>query len=191
MATLSNNQLVTTLCKACIGVGVARGIAEDISQALAKLGDNELNKAIEELNLALKAYDPNDKDLAKPQMIDRGYMFPEARLLHHGPSIVEWANAVGDGNEVILVSIFDCPCCLEALVKFAEQPGQLLRTKAGLELDFSIDRLEYMPPGGFYVSRVELMQAEWDEILEYSRNTMVPSDASSQADAGAGDSDND
>ncbi|MEM9734270.1 MAG: DUF3726 domain-containing protein [Pseudomonadota bacterium] len=189
MPEVSHNQLITVLTKSCLGAGVVRGVAEDVAGALAQLDGNELKTCITELCDALSRFDHKSAVLVTPERHGNTSIISKASLLHHGPSLVELATILSDDGKTLLIEQMDCPNCLQALAKAASINGKIKETPSGAVFTFqnAEDKTAALPKP----ARAHVDRALWAKLLHYAHATMVPSDAASQADAGAGDGYND
>ncbi|MEL7273633.1 MAG: DUF3726 domain-containing protein [Pseudomonadota bacterium] len=194
MPEVSHNQLAVTLTKACVGAGVARGVAEDVAQALAALTNQEREAALTEL---CKALDSFDNYGSQPTTLRRDgdrdiTTISQGNLLHNGPGLVELAIVLADDGGALLVQQIDYPHCFKALVA-AKGGGRMEETSSGTVLTFKEERTDLIAPtpARGQANRAQVDRALWARLLHHAHATMVPSDAASQADAGAGDGDND
>lgn len=189
MPKVSHNQLKTVLTKACLGAGVMRGVAEDIAGALVKLNGDELKTCIKELCDALDRFDKETPISAEPEQRGNTVTVSKANLLHHGPSLVELATILSDHGKTLLIEQMDCPNCLQALAKASSVNGKIEKTPSGAVFTFQSAKEDTAPEPR--PTRAHVDRALWARLLNHAHATMVPSDAASQADAGAGNNDND
>lgn len=186
MPDVSQNQLITTTAKACIGAGVARGVAEDMGFAIAALPADVLDTFIPELCAALQSF----RAASDPNMVPRkrgaDFVFEKATVLNHGPGLVDMAMIIA-GDGAVVVERVDHPILLKALVDNAALQGSVSNQQDGTHITFQPNAR--LAPAT--QSRAHMERGAWAELLSYAHATMVPNDAASQADAGAGASDND
>lgn len=199
---LSANQLKLTILKACIGVGVARGVAEDVADAclvLLSQGHDPLRSmisCIKKHHVLRECRSPN-----RCLEMELG----NSIVLTHGPSILDLAQA---GSTV------SCTIdCLILLLGLAEARFHChgtrfeLRRNGGKWFDVAemlanIDHVQQdvritlrlrefiRPEPPVMKGLVRPSNQDWKEIEQLARSILVPADRSSRADAGAGVNDN-
>lgn len=193
---VSSNELKTTVYKACVGQGVLRGIAQDISNALvapqrADMGnegiDPALAPAIGRLIDLLNAFDGGARDTIAPSMADEAVELAAANILDHGPSLVDLAVAFC-GRGPIRISVLDDRTWLERLLDCRGVNYSLNETGGSLELvAHGVEpETKTAPSGGFEVDEIQ-----WAQLVAFANKTLVLSSDLTRADAGAGLNDND
>ncbi len=200
---LSSNQIRTTALKACLGAGVARGVAEDIADCcvcLLQVGIDPIGELVD----LLHEFDA-EKQVTHWVVNGDQYEADAISVLIDGPSAVDIAQA---GKTVV--------CSTSGMVLLF---GLLIERSAVFEINFAIDGLQL---NGIScktlvrdidresVNKMHLSSVDGGESVRFdlgnqilpSRETwtglctladaiLVPADAASRADAGAGNTDND
>ncbi|MGI9366483.1 MAG: hypothetical protein ACR2O8_14970 [Rhizobiaceae bacterium] len=192
------------MLKACVGAGVARGISEDVADAvlaLLLLGHDPLD----ELLMCLETFSP-----AKPPNGDRSesgqIRFQQVSLLNHGPSMIDLAQA---GNIVSFPN--EQPVLIAGL-------AQARAMSNGRGFEIATGNSEWVTPERFLAERPAVFQGaelslrqtgeqniprltrcnapqpnpdHWAKLQCFANLILVPADSTNRADAGAGLTDND
>ncbi len=197
---ISGNEYRTTVFKACRGVGVMYGVAEDVADACLFWASVSLEVPARTIGDALAAYEASKRPMEWSH--DGEWVICQnASVLCDGPSVLD---LVETGQRVRMVC--DWP---ELLLLLARHRSW--RLAGGVEI--SLDGIEWadalkatvMPDtgvlwlrpgqGGSSASvlsnRVTIDPHEWSRIKIFADKILVPADPANRQDAGAGLTDND
>ncbi len=192
--TVSANEFAVTVRKACIGIGVARGVADDIASGAVAAASRGL-LILPSLLDALDAFTPRP---ATWQRAGNNWLAHRATALNDAPSIVDLATT---GSAVSINSI-DQPvlllgCALAANDTYSIQIGAAhWRDCSSISVQPNgpcAIRLRLTETGKPLTQPAALtvLQKDWQALEAYARLLLVPADAVTRGDAGAGTNDND
>lgn len=197
---VSANQWRTSILKACIGAGVARGVAEDLADAglaLLALQYDPLPSVLACLNNH-QSHTPAISWPNEPDEVELGQL----QVLQHGPSVIDLAQ-----SGVTTSCQIDAPDLLLGL-------AQARLHSHGVVLSCSLDRVSWhtpatalqqittAPPFGPISLRLartdqpcamdmtnlpQPSRSNWRELQDLTAEILVPADATSREDAGVGD----
>ena len=200
VARISQNQLRMTVLKACVGTGVARGNSEDMADAvlfLAQMGANSFQSLIE----CLTQFDA-DLSPRSPAVNYDEVSGETLSVLQYGPSLIDLVQVGKPFDGTV-----DCPILLAGLAAYRGHEQELsflwndrqvsetlihevasLKSTGRIRLTCAT-QLEQSPSG--IVDFRQPQEAEWTKLCRFADAILVPADAASRADAGAGNTDND
>ena len=200
---LSANQLRNTALKACVGAGVARGVAEDIADGcvcLSQMGVEPIGQLCE----VLSDYE-QDMSVSSWEIIDQTATATNLRVLVDGPSAIDLAQV---GIKATFVT--DCPLLILGLmvsrmkmnpVRFHVNGMDVISDEVFLDCLNTIEssgctiELTCLPSNSIPLFRaLKLTQPSddtWMRLQKYADKILVSADEASRSDAGAGDTDND
>ncbi len=192
--TVSANEFTVTIRKACIGAGVARGVADDIaSGALAAASQGFV--LLPPLLDALDAYDAQTADWAETAS---GWTTDKATALNDAPSIVDFAT----NGQAVSVGTFDQPVLLLACALAVPEAFAIAIGTSGW-LDCADVSAQPNGPCAICLrpaksdksllrpTALTVMQSDWLALESYAKNLLVPANDTTRGDAGAGNNDND
>ena len=185
---VSGNELSVTVTKACIGAGVARGVAEDIGKAVLELplvGEDALGGLLMPLDEQSAAAEP----AVLWKEVSEGWQCDEVRVLSNGPALIDFAVVAGVGKSTCAVKV-DHSDLLRGLAAASAWDIELTADKSG----GLVARLLAAEPKERTLVGVfgcEVDDVHWQSLCAHAAEILVPADATNRADAGAGLTDND
>lgn len=191
---VSANEFTVTIRKACIGAGVARGVADDIAGGALAAASRGL-VILPSLLDALDAFIPKQ---ALWSETTTGWTTDIATALNDAPSMVDLATT---GHSVSVTSL-DQPvlllgCALSAHDTFAIRFGTSdwqdcasisAQPSGPCAIHLRLTQADKPVP---QASALSVLQADWNALKTHERKILVPTDDATRGDAGAGTNDND
>ncbi len=205
---ISANQWRTSILKACVGVEVARGVAEDIadaSLAILALGQNPLKLLLDRLN----AFQPsaNHADtIPNWPVVGETAQLGSLSVLRFGPSVIDMVQAkiicsCHIDNMTLLLGLAQARLHSHGIQFECSRDGTTWQT---IEVAFSgknvpagaatcwLRASNSQTPHPFNMTRLpQPTREDWATLQGFANQILVPADDSNRADAGAGLTDND